>query len=72
MKIYIAIEKKKNGKHGKISSQHSVQTDPGDVFRELSESNLLSKYDVACFDLKNIEPTKILLSEKSEYFRENS
>jgi len=70
MKIYIAIEKKKNGKHGKLSNRHSVQTDQGDVFRELSESNELSKYDVACFDLKNAEPSKILPSEKSDYYED--
>jgi hypothetical protein len=72
MKIYIAIEKKKNGKHGKLNQNFSVQTDPGDVFRALAESGEISKYDVACFDIKSIEPTKILLSEKSEYFRGNS
>lgn len=66
MKIYIAVNKK-----GKILPGFSPQTDPGDVFREMSEyGSDLSKFDVAMFDLKKMKPSKILPGTKSDYYHE--
>lgn len=69
MKIYIAIDKKTH----KLCDRFSLQTDSGDVFREIVEydDEMLKKFDVAEFDLKNIKPSKILRSEDSEYYCED-
>lgn len=61
--VYVAI----NAKTGKPCLDYSPQTDPGDVFREIveSDSRKWGKYNVGKFDL--VEPVKIYPFEKSDY-----